>query len=98
MSYEIIFLQPAAEELEAAVSWYEDKKRGLGFDFMEEVEEYLNLIQDNPHLFQEHKNKSNLHKVPLIRFPYSIIYWIVEQEKVVYIDAVFHSKRNSKFK
>lgn len=98
MSYEIIFLQPAAEELEAAVSWYEDKKRGLGFDFMEEVEEYLNLIQDNPHLFQKHQNKSNLHKVPLIRFPYSIIYWVAEQEKIVYIDAVFDSKRNSKFK
>lgn len=98
MSYEIVFLQPAAEELEAAVSWYEDKKRGLGFDFMEEVEEYLNLIQDNPHLFQKHQNKSNLHKVPLIRFPYSIIYWVAEQEKIVYIDAVFHSKRNSKFK
>ena len=98
MIYEIIFLQPAAEELEAAVSWYEDKRSGLGFDFMEEVEEYLNLIQDNPYLFQEHKNRSNLHKVPLIRFPYSIIDWVEEQGKIVYIDAVFHSKRNSKFK
>lgn len=98
MSYKIIFLQPAAEELEAAVGWYQDKRSGLGSDFMEEVEEYLNLIQDNPYLFQEHKNKSNLHKVSLIRFPYSIIYWVAEQEKVVYIDAVFHSKRNPKFK
>ena len=48
MSYEIIFLQPATEELEAAVSWNEDKRSKSGFDFMEEVEEYLNLIQDNP--------------------------------------------------
>ena len=52
MSYEIIFLQPAAEELEEAVSWYEDKRSGLGFDF---IEEYLNLIQDNPYLFEEYK-------------------------------------------
>jgi hypothetical protein len=65
---------------------------------MEDVEEYLNLVKDNPYLFGEHENKSNLHKVPLIRFPYSIIYWVAEQEKVVYIDAVFHSKRNPKFK
>ena len=98
MSYEITFLQPAAEELESAVSWYEDKRSGLGFDFIEEVEEYLNLIQDNPYLFEKYKNRSNLHKVPLIRFPYSIIYWIAEQEKIVYIDAVFHSKRSPKFK
>ena len=98
MSYKIIFLNPAAAELESAFSWYEEKKSGLGCEFLEEVEDYLKLIQDNPLLFEEQNNKSNLHKVPLVRFPYSIIYWMVEQEKIIYIDAVFHAKRKPKFK
>ena len=97
MSYEIIFLDPASEDLEDAFSWYESKRKDLGLELVIEIETYLELIKNNPYLFEEHKDKSNLHRVPLVRFPYLILYWIVEKEKIVYIDAVFHSKRKPKF-
>ena len=69
MSYKIIFLNPAADELDSAFTWCEENKSGLGSEFLEEVEDYLKLIQNNPLLFEEQKNRSNLHKVPLVRFP-----------------------------
>ncbi|SFI48485.1 type II toxin-antitoxin system RelE/ParE family toxin [Halpernia frigidisoli] len=97
MNYEIEFLIPAAEEFEEAISWYEDKKIGLGFEFAHEIEEYLSLIENNPYLFEKHQDKYNLHKVPLVRFPYSIIYWIDDDKKIIYIDAILHAKRKPKF-
>ena len=53
MSYKIIFLNPAADELDSAFTWYEENKNGLGSEFLEEVEDYLKLIQNNPLLFEE---------------------------------------------
>ena len=56
MSYEVIFLSPAAEEVEEAFTWYENKKSGLGAEFLAEVEGYLEIIQNNPYLFEAHIN------------------------------------------
>ncbi|TDX87164.1 type II toxin-antitoxin system RelE/ParE family toxin [Epilithonimonas xixisoli] len=97
MNYKIVFLKPASQELEDSFSWYEEKKNGLGHEFIEEIEYYLNLIENNPLLFEKHEDKADLRRIPLIRFPFLIIYWIAEQEKIIYIDAVFHSKRKPKF-
>lgn len=97
MSYKIVFLKPASTELEESFFWYENKKPDLGQEFIEEIEYYLNLIENNPFLFEKYSHKDDLRRIPLIRFPFLIIYWIAEQEKIIYIDAVFHSKRKPKF-
>lgn len=96
MNYQIEFLAPASQELEEAFLWYEAKKENLGLEFLEELEFYLNLISENPKYFEANKSKANLRKVPLVRFPYIIIYWVDENLKTIFIDAVFHSKRKPK--
>lgn len=96
MSYNIVFLAPASEELEDAFHWYEKRKPGLGYELIDELQEYFDLISENPLLFVEQQNRANLHKVPLKRFPFCILYWISVEKEVVYIDAVFHSKRKPK--
>jgi hypothetical protein len=68
LSYEIEFLDPAVEEFEEAISWYEDKKIGLGFEFANDIEDYLILIESNPYLLEKHQNRDNLHKVPCFVF------------------------------
>ena len=97
MNYKIIFLKPASEELEESFYWYENKRLNLGLELIEEIEYYLNLIENNPLLFEKYNDKEDLRRIPLIRFPFLIIYWIEEREKIIYIDAIFHSKRKSKF-
>lgn len=74
MSYKIVFLQPASHELEDSFSWYEDRKSGLGKEFIEEIEYYLDLIENNPFLFEKYEDKADLRRIPLIRFPFLIIY------------------------
>ncbi|WP_312761628.1 type II toxin-antitoxin system RelE/ParE family toxin [Epilithonimonas sp.] len=97
MNYKIIFLKPASEELEESFYWYENKRLNLGLELIEEIEYYLNLIENNPLIFEKYNDKEDLRRIPLIRFPFLIIYWIEEREKIIYIDAIFHSKRKPKF-
>lgn len=97
MNYKIVFLKPASQELEDSFSWYENRKPGLGVEFVQEIEHYLEAIEQNPFLFQSYNNKIDLRRIPLVRFPFHIICWIAEQEKIVYVDAVFHTKRKPKF-
>ena len=96
MNYQIEFLAPASQELEEAFLWYEQKKENLGVELIEELEYYLQLISENPFYFEAKPEKENLRKVPLVRFLYIIIYWVDENVKTIFIDAVFHSKRKPK--
>ena len=97
MNYKIIFLKPASEELEESFYWYENKRLNLGLELIEEIEYYLNLIENNPLLFEKYNDKEDLRRIPLIRFPFLLIYWIEVLEKIIYIDAIFHLKRKPKF-
>ena len=38
MSYEIVLQSEAIWDLQDAFEWYERKRRGLGFEFIEEIE------------------------------------------------------------
>lgn len=96
MNFKIEFLAPASQELEDTFLWYEEKREKLGSELIDEIEIYLNLISENPFYFEANNEKENLRKVPLVRFPYIIFYWVEENSKTVYIDAVFHAKRKPK--
>lgn len=39
MSHRVVFRRAAEEELDAAVAWYDDQRRGLGDEFLTEVTE-----------------------------------------------------------
>lgn len=96
MSYQIEFLAPASQELEEAFLWYEKKKENLGVELIEELEYYLQLISENPLYFEANPEKENLRKVPLSRFPYIVFYWVDENSKTIYFDALFHAKKKPK--
>jgi plasmid stabilization system protein ParE len=42
----------AKDDLEAAFSWYERQRRGLGFDFLGCIEAALQNIIENPEMYQ----------------------------------------------
>jgi plasmid stabilization system protein ParE len=92
MSYNIV-LQPGAEsDIENAYLWYENIQTGLGEHFLNELVEYYKKIMHNPSVFKwvnENYRQAILHK-----FPYVIIYRVVENHVVVY--AVFHTSRKPK--
>jgi len=50
MRYRAIIRPEAEDGLEEAFSWYEDKKQGLGYDFLLQVDAGLRLIERNPNI------------------------------------------------
>ena len=46
-----VFVRPeAAQDIEEAASWYEEQSRGLGREFLEEVDRSLQRIAEQPEL------------------------------------------------
>ncbi len=92
MKYKVIVRPEAEDDLKEAFSWYEDKRKGLGYDFLLQVDAGIRFIERNPEIHPiEYKNTK---KHFIRRFPYKIIYF-VEENKIIVL-AVIHGKRSPK--
>jgi toxin ParE1/3/4 len=90
MKYRVIVRPEAEDDLKEAYSWYEDKRIGLGYDFLLQVDAGLNLIARSPNIRPIEYKETRKHLVK--RFPYKIIY-LVEKEKIIVL-AVIHGSRS----
>lgn len=90
MKYRVIVRSEAEDDLKAAYSWYEDKRVGLGYDFLLQVDAGLNFIARNPNIHPIEYKGTRKHLVK--KFPYKIIY-LVEKEKIIVL-AVLHGRRS----
>ena len=79
----------AAEELEAAALWYEERQTGLGQDFLDQFEGAMRRILAEPERWG--KIRGDNRKLNFRRFPYAIVYSL--QSDVLYIKAVMHLHR-----
>src|SRR5687767_6715961 len=78
------------KDIGEAYDWYEDKRTGLGEEFLLSAEDALDSIKRNPELFEE--KYPQIRKCNLRRFPYTIFFRIFK--KSVAILAVYHQSRN----
>ncbi len=90
MKYRVIVRPEAEDDLKEVYSWYEEKRIGLGYDFLLQVDAGLNFIGRNPNIHPIEYKGTRKHLVK--RFPYKIIY-LVEKEKIIVL-AVIHGKRS----
>ena len=87
MSYSVFFKEEADNDVFDAQEWYESCRIGLGDEFLEEIEEYVKILEQDPHIYQLRKH--NWRYCPLKRFPYIIVFEIERKEVIVY--AVFNT-------
>lgn len=67
------FLRPGArQDLEAAASWYEDRREALGSDFIDEFLLCVDRIEGNPESYPP--VDAEVRRALLHRFPYAIYY------------------------
>ena len=90
MKYRAAIRPEAENDLKEAFSWYEDKRQGLGHDFLLQVDAGLKLIERNPKIYPPEYKGTRKHVIK--RFPYKVVY-LVEKERVIIL-AVIHGKRN----
>ncbi len=83
------FLEPARDELEAAVNHYEAAREGLGEEFAQEVENTIQKIINLPQAWT--RLTPNVRRCRTNRFPYGLVYTVREEE--IIIVAVMHLRR-----
>lgn len=86
----VIFHPATQEEIKQSFDWYQEQSLGLGSEFIDELEESIASIRTLPSAW----NKMGVghRRFVLSRFPYSVIYKIVEN-KLIHIVAVMHNNR-----
>jgi len=89
-----LIIQPEAkEDIQESFDWYEAQKPGLGYEFLEKMDEALAEICANP-LYYGSLNK-NLRRYRIKRFPFLIVYGI--NKKKIAVVGVRHMSRKPKF-
>ena len=89
MPLPLVFRRIAQLELDESVSWYENKRVGLGREFRIEIEKHLLRIANPPQQFRQIRGQ--VRRVVLQRFPYSI-YFLPEVNRIIVL-AIFHARR-----
>jgi len=72
MSFSVVFRRIAKREFDDAISWYQDRREGLGREFSVAVEQQLEKIALSPTQFA--CVRGDIRRAVLQRFPYSILH------------------------
>lgn len=90
MKYKVIVRPEAENDLKKAFFWYEDNRKGLGYDFLLQVDAGINFINRTPEIHPIEYRGTRKHIIK--RFPCKIIY-LVEEERIIIL-ALLHGKRS----
>lgn len=96
MSWQVIARPQAEIEIVETADWYDSQRAGLGTEFIEEVLTVFDALKINPFLnCRQHPTKNIRWRYPK-RFPYRVIYEVMEDSRLVIIAAVVHAVRQDR--
>lgn len=90
MTFPIILKTEAECDLAEAKAWYDEQRPGLGEEFLDEVDNALKLLSENPYLAAI--AYSDIRRALTKRFPYGVFY-LLENDSIIIL-AVLHAKRD----
>jgi toxin ParE1/3/4 len=96
MSWRVVIRPEVERDVEEAASWYESKQTGLGAEFVGEVIQIWDALAENPLLNARRHPRKNIRWRYPERFPYRIIYEVVEAEQAVIVAVVIHAARHDR--
>jgi plasmid stabilization system protein ParE len=85
------FAEPAADEFQDSVRWYDSRRSGLGAEFFDTVVATIATVQANPEIGTKRAGHGKTRRVLLDRFPYQVVYHLGPDEIVIV--AIAHLKR-----
>ena len=89
MAARIRFHPDAEDEYVAAVQWYEERVRGLGRRFEDEVDKALSTAAEAPGRWPV--EGQGCRRVLLRRFPYRLVYLLEDED--LWVVALAHQRR-----
>ena len=94
MSWRVVVRPEVEQDVNEASLWYESRQAGLGAEFVREIIQVWENLETNPFLnARRHPHKNIRWRYPE-RFPYRIVYEIMEADQTVVIAAVLHGARH----
>ena len=90
MTLPVVFRRAAGREFDEATLWYDERRAGLGSQFVSEINHAIELVLKNPQRFPIMHRE--IRCVRACRFPYSV-FFRAEAQRIVVL-AVFHARRD----
>jgi len=81
----------AKDDLHIAFEWYEEQRRGLGFEFLDCVEASIETIQQMPKLFAKHHADF---RRALVRRGFLFQFFTRLKKKEIVVHAVFDNRQD----
>ena len=96
MTWRVVIRPEVEQDVAEAAAWYEARQLGLGAKFVEEVIAVWDALAENPLLrCRRHPTKHIRWRYP-DRFPYRVIYEVLDAEETVVVAAVLHAARHDR--
>jgi toxin ParE1/3/4 len=93
MKWKLRFHPQVEWDVAEAATWYESREPGLGTAFVDEVFRAWDTLVDNPFLNSRRHPSLNIRWRFTDRFPYRIVYEVLDLAQTVVIAAVVHAAR-----
>jgi plasmid stabilization system protein ParE len=90
MNLSVTFRRAARAEFIEAAAWYESQRRGLGVEFIAEIQRCVDAAAERPMTYAV--IDKDVRRVVANRFPFSV-YFRAEERRIVIL-AVFHGNRD----
>ena len=90
MTYTLRFLEEVEDDAHSASAWYEERRSGLGDEFLEAFFDSTRQIATVPLLYEE--VRGDIRRRLMRRFPYAI-YFMMEETNIVIL-GLFHCARD----
>ena len=94
--YKYLLEPRAQQEYEEAIEWYAERSEAATLNFIKEMDETIVQICEKPHANKKPYN--NFYETTLDKYPFTIVYVIEPNQKLIVIVSVYHQKRNPKYK
>jgi plasmid stabilization system protein ParE len=96
MSWRVVIRPEVEQDIAEAARWYETRQPGLGAEFVEEIIRVWGSLEENPFLnSRRHPIKNIVWRFPK-RFPYRVIYEVIESKQTVIVATVLHAARHDR--
>jgi plasmid stabilization system protein ParE len=96
MNWEVVARPQAQIDIIEAADWYDSHSPGLGDEFIEAILVVFDSLETSPLLHCRRHPTKNIHWRYPKRFPYRVIYEVIEARKLVIIAAVLHAARQDR--
>ena len=94
MAFNILIKEEARLDTATAYYYYEDKRKGLGEEFLEELEKRYQDLISHPLNYGFIDDQQIIRDVKVDRFPYVIIFEVIDNNVIIY--AVHNTYRHPK--